>query len=99
MLGPTRADVVIGMHDSRVLALECKVSNSEVNSYKRVVHEAAGKAVQWMKFGGDGQIVPGAVLSGVFKPENLEAAQRRDLSLFWAHRLDDLRNYIDGTKA
>ena len=31
-LGDTRADVVIGLFDRRVLAIECKVSNSGTNS-------------------------------------------------------------------
>lgn len=43
-LGSSRADMVVGLHDRRVLAIECKASNSEVNSFKRINHEAVGKA-------------------------------------------------------
>ena len=97
-LGNSRADLVIGLYDRRVLALECKVSNSEVNSFKRVNHEAAGKARSWLTAFGQSQIVPGAVLSGVFKPDNLAIAQSSGLALFWLHRLDDLRNFIEATR-
>ena len=38
-LAGTRADVVARLSDGRVLAIECKVSNSSVNSYKRLVHD------------------------------------------------------------
>ena len=97
-LGHSRADLVVGLYDRRVLALECKVSNSEVNSFKRVNHEAAGKARTWLTDFGQRQVVPGAVLSGVFKSENLATAQDEGLALFWLHRLDDLREFIEGAR-
>lgn len=94
-LGDTRADLVIRMPDRRYLAIECKVSNSAVNSFKRVNHEALGKARRWLAQFGTVAVVPAAVLSGVFNPDNLADAQRSGLNLFWAHRLGDLRAYID----
>ena len=39
-----------------------------------------------MKVFGTAQTVPAAMLSGVFKRHNLEYAQNRGLTLFWAHR-------------
>ncbi|MDE0240124.1 MAG: XamI family restriction endonuclease [bacterium] len=97
-LGNRRADMVAGLHDRRVLALEYKVSNSEANSSRRVNHEAAGKARAWLAaFGGRG-FVPAAVLSGVFKPDNLASAQAERLALFWFHRLDDLRTFIEASR-
>ena len=74
-LGRTKADIVARLPDQRLLAIECKVSNSAVNSYKRVNHEAVGKARSWLSDFGRRQIVPAAVLSGVFKPANLATAQ------------------------
>ena len=97
-LGDSRADLVVGLYDRRVLALECKVSNSEVNSFKRVNHEASGKARAWITAFGERQVVPGAVLSGVFKSDNLATAQGEGLALFWFHRLDDLREFIEATR-
>ena len=89
-LGGTKADVVVRLPDQRVLAIECKVSNSAVNSFKRVNHEAVGKARSWRSDFGRRQIVAAAVLSGVFKPANLAKAQDEGLVLFWAFRLEDL---------
>jgi Holliday junction resolvase len=98
VLGDTRADLIIGLHDRRVLAIECKASNSEVNSFKRVNHEAAGKATKWLTKFGTEQIVPCSVLSGVFGVTNLASAQRTGLYMFWSHRLSDLAEFIEGTK-
>lgn len=97
LLGTRKADVVVRLHDTRLLAIECKVSNSAINSVKRVNNDAAAKAEEWSsKFGTD-QIVPAAVLSGVYKVENLLEAQRRGLHLFWAHDLERLRAFIEST--
>jgi hypothetical protein len=97
-LGDTRADIVIRLYDRRALPIECKVSNSAVNSFKRVNHEAAGKAAAWLRAFGDRATVPSAVLSGVFGPGNLDTAQASGLFLFWAHRLQDLADFIESTK-
>jgi hypothetical protein len=94
LLGPTRADLVIGLRDGRVLALECKVSNSAVNSYKRLVREAGGKATDWLRALGADQVVPGAVIGGVFNADNVIAAQSKGLAIFWSHRLEDLTDFI-----
>ncbi len=96
-LGRTKADIVVRLADQRLLAMECKVSNSAVNSYKRVNHEAVGKARSWLTDFGKRQIVPAAVLSGVFKPGNLATAQEDGLALFWAFRLNDLSRFLDST--
>ena len=36
LLGERKADFVVGLWDSRILAIECKVSNSSTNSVKRL---------------------------------------------------------------
>lgn len=38
------------------------------------------------------------MLSGVYKLRNLEQAQDRGLTLYWAHRLSDLTEWIDQTR-
>jgi hypothetical protein len=93
-LGDTRADLVVRLPDRRYMAIECKVSNSAVNSFKRVNHEALGKARRWIAQFGTVAVVPAAVLSGVFNPANLEAAQDGGLFLFWAHQLGELADFI-----
>jgi hypothetical protein len=96
-LGERKADVVVRLHDTRLLAIECKVSNSATNSVKRLNNDAAVKAEYWSKQFGVAQVVPAAVLSGVFNVLNLEQAQERGLSLFWAHDLQRLGIFIEST--
>lgn len=94
-LGERKADLVVGLWDGRVMPIECKVSNSSTNSIKRINNDAAVKAKTWSHAFGVLQVVPTAVLSGVYKRGNLEQAQRDGLTLYWAHRLDDLVAWID----
>jgi hypothetical protein len=98
-LAGTRADVVARLRDGRVMAIECKVSNSAVNSYKRVVHDTGGKATTWYSQLGRAQVVPAAVLSGVFTAGNLQDVQdNRGVFLFWEHRLSDLASFVSSAK-
>ncbi len=92
--GTRRADLVVGLHDGRKAPIECKVSNSEVNSVKRLNNDAAVKARSWQSDFGKLNVVPIAILSGVYKLENLEEAQDRGLFLFWSHRLADLEKWL-----
>jgi hypothetical protein len=97
-LGEEKADIVAVLRDRRVMPIECKVSNSAVNSVKRLNREAAGKASSWLRQFGHSQTVPAAVLAGVFKLENVVTAQDGGLSIFWAHRLDDLGAFVRATR-
>lgn len=97
--GGRKADLVVRLWDGRVMPIECKVSNSSTNSVKRLNNDAAVKAGVWLGEFGTATVVPTAVLSGVFKIHNLENAQARGLSLFWAHRLDAMIEFIESTRA
>lgn len=98
LLGERKADIVVRLHDTRLMPIECKVSNSATNSVKRLNNDAAVKASYWLKEFGQSQVVPAAMLSGVFKVLNLVQAQRRGLSLFWAHDLEKLGEFIASTR-
>jgi len=98
MFGSRKADLVVRLWDGRVMPLECKVSNSSTNSIKRLNNDAAVKATIWLNEFGTAQTVPAAVLAGVFKTRNLEAAQQRGLTIFWAHDLDKLIDFIRATR-
>lgn len=93
-----KADVVIGLWDERVMPIECKTSNSEVNSYKRVNHEAGGKATHWITKFGQALIVPAVTLAGVFSPQNLFDAQAAGLTVWWSHDLDPLKDWVESTR-
>lgn len=97
LLGERKADIVVGLWDGRTLPIECKVSNSATNSIKRLNNDAAAKAEYWRAQFGAAQVVPTAVLSGVYKLHNLTAAQARGLTLFWAHDLPQLIAWIQDT--
>lgn len=98
LLGKRKADVVVRLWDHRILAIECKVSNSSVNSIKRLKNDAAAKAEAWTEDFGRRHIVPAAVLSGVYKLHILQDVQERGLTLFWAHDLSQLTGWIASTK-
>jgi len=95
VLGERKADLVVGLWDTRIMPIECKVSNSSTNSVKRLNNDAAVKAEIWTKDFGGLTIIPAAVLSGVYKRHNLENAQRRGLTIYWAHRLEDMTLWMD----
>lgn len=98
-LGVRKADILVRLWDGRAVPIECKVSNSSTNSIKRLNNAAAAKAEGWIRDFGLTQVVPVADLSGVYKLRNLEDAQARGLTLYWAHRLDDLTNWIASTQS
>ncbi len=98
-LNTRKADFLIRLWDHRVLALECKVSNSATNSVKRLNNEAAAKAEVWKRAFGETQVVCSAVISGVYKVHTLEEAQQRGLTIFWAHNLAVMLEWIAKTKA
>ncbi len=99
MVGSRKADVPVRLFDGRLMPIECKVSNSSTNSVKRINNDAAVKAGIWHREFGTNQVVPAAMLSGVFKVRNLVQAQSGGLTLFWAHDLDQMRAFIESTQA
>ena len=93
--GSRKADMVVRLRDGRVMPIECKVSNSELNSIKRLRNDAAVKARVWIDDLGRNNVVPAAVLGGVFKLSDLRDAQERGLVLFWSHSLGELLAFAD----
>lgn len=98
IFGQTRGDIIVALHDRRVMPIECKASNSSVNSFKRLNHEALGKAVKWTNGFGPRHVVPAAVLSGVFSPSNVEDAQEAGLTIYWQSRISDLGDFVDAAR-
>ena len=96
-LGEHNADFVIRLHDGRIAALECKASNSALNSRKRLNKEAERDAKHWIEHFG-AQVVPCVALRGVFDARLVEQAQKAGLFVFWSHRLGDLTTFIESTR-
>lgn len=98
IFGERKADLLVGLWDGRRMPLECKVSNSSLNSIKRLNNDAAVKAEVWLSDFGRTQVVPGAVLAGVYKVAHLQAVQERGLAIWWAHDLGALTSWIESTR-
>ncbi len=96
-LGTRKADLLVRLWDRRVMPIECKVSNSGLNSIKRLNNDAAVKAEVWRSDFGRGPVVPTAVLAGVYALSSLEEAQNRGLTLFWSHGLGKMLVWIEST--
>ncbi len=94
-----KCDIPVMLHDSRLLLIECKVSNSSLNSIKRLLRETGGKADGWRaSFGA--RAITAAVLSGVFKLAHLQMAQDKyHVALFWERDLGSLTSFLDAVKA
>jgi hypothetical protein len=92
-----KADVVVRLRDRRMLAIECKVSNSGLNSIKRL-NDAKKKAREWLEDFGRTAVIPAVVLGGVFDLKHLEATQERGLGIFWGHDLNPLAKWIKSAK-
>lgn len=88
-----RADLLIGLDDGRTVAVEAKDSSSVLNSVKRVLNDTAAKARHWNTKMGE-QVIPVALLSGVFGTDTLKAAQANGLLLVWAHDLDSFAHWL-----
>jgi hypothetical protein len=97
-LGTRKGDIIVRLWDHRVMPIECKVSNSSTNSVKRLNNDAAVKAASWKLDFGLRQVVPTAMLSGVYKLHNLVDAQERGLMIFWAHDLQAMTDWIEATR-
>jgi hypothetical protein len=95
-LGADNADVIVRLDDGRLLAIECKGSNSEINSRKRLNKEAVQNARAWLAGFGADQVVPAVALQGVFNARYVAEAQDTPMAVFWSHRLADLRDFVEG---
>jgi hypothetical protein len=97
-IGGHKCDVPVRLIDGRLLAIECKVSNSAVNSKKRLNNDVGAKAADWNRAYGT-QIVTAAVLTGVFALVNLVTAQdNQRIAIYWAHNLDELIEFARSAK-
>lgn len=93
-LDGAKCDIPVRLRDGRLLAIECKVSNSSLNSVKRLLRETGGKARTWHNAFGQ-TVLTGAVLAGVYKLTHLKEAQDDyDVALFWEHDLAPLQTFV-----
>lgn len=88
----TKADVCVRLRNGRLLLIECKVSGTALNSYKRLIHDIGDKESVW-RASFAAQIYTMGVIAGVFKLANLVEAQRR-IYIVWEHDLAPLLDFL-----
>lgn len=97
-LADTNMDIPVRLSDDHptgllFLALEAKVSNSSLNSRKRLL-EVTRKRERWDASASLYRSRTGAVLAGVFEVRRLLETQEAGVFLFWEHRLQDLTDFL-----
>lgn len=86
-------DIACGLGSTVVLAMECKVTNDETNSVKRI-NDVLKKASAWKSHWGN-FIKSAALLQGVIKYGDVQRLLDSGVEVFWAHRLDIFGTWID----
>lgn len=88
-----KVDLFVALPDGRMIAIEAKDSSSGLNSTKRLLNDTAAKAKHFASEAGK-NIITVALLSGVYKVEDLLLAQESGLFLVWAHDIDSFVEWI-----
>jgi XamI restriction endonuclease len=89
---PYEVDVACGLKDTYVLAMECKVTNDETNSKKRisdVLNKAAAWKAHWGNF-----VQAAALLQGVIAARDVHRLLNADVHVFWSHDLQAFEKWL-----
>lgn len=90
---PQEVDVACGLGKDVVLAIECKVTNDETNSVKRI-NDVLKKARAWQQHYGV-FIHTAALLQGVIGYKDVHRLLDAGVEVFWSHKLDDFGDWLD----
>ncbi|SEH35989.1 XamI family restriction endonuclease [Magnetospirillum fulvum] len=90
---PQEVDVACGLRNTVVLAMECKVTNDETNSVKRV-NDVLKKAEAWKTHWGS-FVITAALLDGVIAAKDVERLIDAKVRVFWSHDLDSFSAWLD----
>ena len=89
---PKEVDIACGLKGTYVLAMECKVTNDETNSLKRV-NDVLNKATAWHDHWGS-FVRTAALLEGVLAPKDVQRLTDADVAVFWSHDLNTFRAWL-----
>lgn len=89
---PQEVDIACGLQNTFVLAMECKVTNDETNSVKRI-NDVLKKATAWHDHWGS-FVKTAAVLEGVVAPKDVQRLTDANVKVFWSHDLDHFRSWL-----
>ena len=89
---PQEVDIACGLPGTVVLAIECKVTNDETNSVKRindVLKKAAAWQIHWGSF-----VRTAALLQGVIAFKDVERLLDGRVEVFWSHDLGTFEGWL-----
>ena len=85
-------DIACGLGSSYVLAMECKVTNDETNSVKRI-NDVLKKAAAWKNHWGS-FVVTAALLQGVIAAKDVQRLTDGGVEVFWSHDLKAFSKWV-----
>lgn len=88
-----KCDLPILLPSGLLIALECKVSGSEVNMIKRLIRETVGKRRAWSEEFGNG-VMTGALLAGNVALTTLDDAQKANMLVLFEHEPEALAEFV-----
>ncbi|MBA4161895.1 MAG: hypothetical protein C0515_07430 [Novosphingobium sp.] len=94
---PQEVDIACGLGKTVVLAMECKVTNDETNSVKRV-NDVLKKASAWHAHWGS-FVETAALLQGVIAMKDVERLLEARVHVFWSHDLGEFERWLDNQTA
>lgn len=89
---PQEVDIACGLPKTVVLAMECKVTNDETNSVKRV-NDVLKKATAWQDHWGS-FVRTAALLQGVIAFKDVERLLDGKVEVFWSHDLSRFEAWL-----
>jgi len=90
---PQEVDIACGLKNSYVMAMECKVTNDETNSVKRV-NDIIKKANAWKEHWGS-FVETAALLQGVIAAKDVQRLADNGVVVFWSHDLAAFSAWLD----
>jgi len=90
---PQEVDLAMGLGNTVVLAMECKVSNDQTNSIKRV-NDVLKKATAWHQHWGS-FVKTAALLQGVIEPRDVWRLLDAGVEVFWSHNLQYFQVWLE----
>lgn len=89
---PQEVDIACGLNGTYVAAIECKVTNDETNSVKRI-NDVLKKAESWRHHWGS-FVETVAILQGVIGGKDVDRLCDANVRVFWSHDLEPFTNWI-----
>lgn len=90
---PQEVDIACGLPGTVVLAMECKVTNDETNSVKRI-NDVLKKATAWQLHWGS-FVRTAALLQGVIAFKDVERLLDANVEVFWSHDPAMFESWLD----